>query len=395
MIALEIIFWISVFMVFYTYIGYGILLYVLVKIKEAIRKPVRLQLPDELPEVTFLIAAYNEEDMVESKMLNCMEFDYPAELLKIVWVTDGSTDKTNELLARYPQVRVLFEPPRRGKSAAVNRAIQYIKSPIIIFTDANTMVCSEAIKEIVTQFTDPKVGCVAGEKRVAQTQKQDATAGEGIYWKYESLLKALDYRLYSAVGAAGELFAIRTSLYIELPHDTLLDDFVMSMKIAQNGYKIAYCKTAYAIEDSSEDIEQESKRKVRISAGGLQSIARLSSLFNVFRYGVLSFQYVSHRVLRWSITPVLWFALLPLNVVIVALKEGGVCSIYGVILVLQVIFYLLAAGGYVLNKRKIKNKLLFVPYYFMFMNWCVIRGVSYLRKKRGSGVWEKARRRNG
>lgn len=393
MMALEIIFWISIFIVFYTYIGYGILLFILVKIKEMVCKPVTLQLPEQLPEVTFLIAAYNEEGMVESKMVNCMEFDYPAELLKIVWVTDGSTDKTNDMLARYPQVRVLFEPPRRGKSAAVNRALQYIESPIVIFTDANTMVCREAIKEIVTQFTDPKVGCVAGEKRVAQTDKQDATAGEGIYWKYESLLKALDYRLYSAVGAAGELFAIRTSLYIELPHDTLLDDFVMSMKIAQNGYKIAYCKQAYALEDASDDIEQESKRKVRISAGGLQSIARLSSLFNIFRYGVLSFQYVSHRVLRWSITPVLWFALLPLNVVIVALSS--ICSVYGVILILQVLFYLLALGGYVLNKRKIKNKLLFIPYYFMFMNACVIGGVSYLRKKRGSGIWEKARRKNG
>lgn len=391
--TLAIIFWIFIAVVFYTYIGYGILLYILVKIKESVCKPKDRILPDELPEVTLLIAAFNEQDIVAQKMENTMQLDYPTELLQIAWVTDGSTDSTNELLSRYDRVRVLFEAPRRGKSAAVNRAMNYIHTPIIIFTDANTMICPEAIKEIVTEFTDPKVGCVAGEKRVAQLSMQDATAGEGVYWRYESALKTLDYRLYSAVGAAGELFAIRTNLYIKLPDDTLLDDFIMSMKIAQNGYKIAYCKEAYAIEEASANIEQEAKRKVRISAGGIQSIIRLHALLNVFRYGVLSFQYISHRVLRWSVTPVMLFALLPLNL---ALCIGlGFESLYGAILAMQVIFYALGLGGHILNKRKIKNKILFVPYYFLFMNACVIRGINYLRTHKGSGVWEKAQRKNG
>lgn len=393
MTTIEIVFWVSAFIVFYTYIGYGIVLYILVKIKERIRKPSQLILPDQLPEVTLLIAAYNEQDIVDEKMANTLELDYPTNLLHIVWVTDGSNDRTNELLARYTQVRVLFEPARRGKSAAVNRAMGYINTPIIIFTDANTMVSQEAIKEIVTQFTDPKVGCVAGEKRVRQLSQQDAAAAEGAYWRYESLLKSLDYRLYSAVGAAGELFAIRRALYVALPHDTLLDDFVMSMKIAQQGYKIAYCKNAYAIEDPSADMEQEAKRKVRIAAGGLQSIVRLSALLNIFRYGTLSFQYISHRVLRWSITPILWFALLPLNIALVVVQ--GLCSLYGILFLLQVLFYGAALWGYVLNRRKIKSKLLFVPYYFLFMNSCVLLGVSYLSRHRGSGVWEKAKRKNG
>lgn len=391
--AIIIIFWISIFIVFYTYIGYGIVLYAMVKIKELIYGKKRLDLPSELPKVTLLIAAYNEQDIVAPKMVNTLELDYPSSLLEIVWVTDGSSDKTNEVLSTYNSVKVLFEAPRRGKSSAITRAMGYIETPIVIFTDANTMLCREAIKEIVTQFSDPKVGCVAGEKRVAQLEEQDATAGEGIYWRYESILKELDYRLYSAVGAAGELFAIRTSLFVELPHNTLLDDFVMSMKIAQRGYKIAYCKRAYAVEDASQDITQESKRKVRISAGGIQSIIRLRELLNIFRYGILSFQYISHRVLRWSLTPVLLFLLLPINAVLA--YEYGLNSVYGVIMMLQIFFYLLGIGGYILNKRKIKNKIMFIPFYFLFMNLSVIRGIGYLRSHKGSGVWEKAQRKNG
>lgn len=139
-------------------------------------------------------------------------------------------------------------------------------------------------------------------------------ATEGIYWKYESKLKELDDRLYSAVGAAGELFAVRRELWQTLREDTLLDDFVCSMLIAAQGYRIAYCKGAYALETPSADMGEEGKRKKRIAAGGLQSVWRLRKLLNPFRYGVLWFQYVSHRVLRWTLTPVVLAALLPLNV---------------------------------------------------------------------------------
>ncbi|MEG1649809.1 MAG: glycosyltransferase family 2 protein, partial [Rikenellaceae bacterium] len=392
-LSVEIIFWIFIFIVFYTYIGYGMLLYFLVKIKELVKGKHMLSLPNDLPEVTLLIAAYNEQDIIAAKMNNTLSLDYPPTRLKIVWVTDGSNDKTCELLSAYKDVEVLFEPTRMGKSAALNRAMNFIHTPIVVFTDANTMICSEAIKEIVTQFTDPKVGCVAGEKRVAQLSMQDATAGEGIYWKYESTLKDLDYRLYSAVGAAGELFAIRTSLFVQLPNDTLLDDFVMSMKIAQKGYKISYCSRAYALENASADISEESKRKIRISAGGIQSVVRLYPLLNIFRYGILSFQYISHRVLRWSITPLLVFLLLPLNIYL-AIKLGFT-SLYGVVLLFQGLFYLLGICGYILNRRKIKNKLMFIPYYFLFMNLSVLRGVLYLQSHKGSGVWEKAQRKNG
>ena len=390
---LEILFWLSLFLVFYTHLGYGILLYILVKLKELFVKPARRQLPPDklLPDVTLFITAFNEEDVVDEKMRNCLELDYPANKLHIVWTTDGSNDSTNERLKAWPQATVHFQPLRQGKTAAMTRGMTLVDTPLVVFTDANTMLNREAIREIVLAFEDPKVGCVAGEKRIAVQEKDGAAAGgEGIYWKYESTLKALDARLYSAVGAAGELFAVRRELFTVMEPDTLLDDFILSLRIAMQGYKIAYCTRAYAIESGSADMSEEQKRKVRIAAGGLQSVWRLRELLNPFRYGVLSFQYISHRVLRWSVAPVLLFALLPLNVAI--LLMGGSPIWYGTILALQVLFYILAMGGYYLSARQIKNKLLFIPYYFLFMNINVMKGVNYLRKMKGTGAWEKAQR---
>jgi len=157
------------------------------------------------------------------------------------------------------------------------------------------------------------------------------------------------------------------------------------------GYKIAYSKEAYALESASLNMREEEKRKVRISAGGLQSVWRLRGLLNIFRYGILSFQYISHRVLRWKLTPVVLFALLPLNLLLACTGH----TLYTVILALQLAFYLLGYLGYKMEKRNIRNKLLFIPYYFLFMNINVIRGYSYLAKHKGTGAWEKAKRGAG
>lgn len=393
--TLEIIFWIALFIVFYTYIGYGILLYLLVKLKEVFKKKCDLPYPtdDNLPHVTLFITAYNEENVVDDKMRNTLALDYPAEKLHILWVTDGSNDRTNELLANWPQATVKHQPQRQGKTAAMNRGIQFVETPFVIFTDANTHLNKEALKEIVHLFQNPKVGCVAGEKRIAEKSKDNAASGgEGLYWKYESTLKSLDWRLYSAAGAAGELFAIRRNLFEEMETDTLLDDFILSMRIVMKGYRIAYCASAYAIEGGSADMIEEEKRKVRIAAGGLQSVWRLRTLLNPFKYGIFCFQYTSHRVLRWTITPILLFALLPLNLIILFTTNN--LALYALIWILQCLFYLMGSLGYYYSRKRIKHKILFVPYYFLFMNINVIRGFNYLRKRKGnnSGAWEKSKR---
>lgn len=391
----EFFFWISALIVLYTYIGYGILLYILVKIKEYFNKPVidSQGTDSNLPELTLLIAAYNEESVVSEKMKNCLELDYPTEKLHILWVTDGSNDRTNDYLSQWPQVTILHQPERQGKTAALNRGMRLVKTPITVFTDANTNLNREALKNIAHAFANPKVGCVAGEKRIAvQAESDAASGGEGLYWKYESTLKKLDSRLYSAAGAAGELFAIRSELFEEMETDTLLDDFILSLRIVMRGYTIAYRADAYAVENGSANMDEEEKRKIRIAAGGLQSIWRLRPLLNPFRYGIFSFQYVSHRVLRWSITPILLFLIFPLNIILIFTTDTPL--FYSIIGLLQVAFYSMGSWGYYLSKKQIKNKILFIPYYFLFMNINVIKGFKYLYKRKGnkSGAWEKAKR---
>ena len=386
MTTLKILFWICLIICIYTYVGYGVLLYLLVLLKRMVKgKPKQMELPEDsqLPDVAFMVC-------VEMKMQNIHELDYPKDKLHVVWVTDGSSDNTNEYLKAYPEVEVIYSPERRGKTAALNHGLSMVTSDITVMTDANTMVNREAIREIVRCMQDPKVACVAGEKRVMSRHEGEIAAeGEGLYWKYESALKRLDSELYSAMGAAGELNAIRTHLYERMPETALLDDFVMSMRMVEQGYKIAYTSEAYAMEYGSANLEEESKRKRRIAAGGLQSSWWLRSMMNPFKNFMVAFQFVSHRVLRWSITPIALMALIPLNVALVMMKAG---TVYTIIWILQILFYLTAFSGYLLEQHGHKNKLLYVPYYFLFMNINVFRGMHYLKTHQGGGTWEKAKR---
>ena len=394
MIALKIIFWICLALVVYTYVGYAVVLWMLVQLKRLFTKkrcdPILPLDEEQLPTVTLMICAYNEQEVIPEKMQNIRQLVYPRQRLCIMWVTDGSNDRSNELLSQYPEVTLVFNPERRGKAAAMQHGLRENKSDIVVFTDANTMLNANALREIVRQMLKPNVSCVSGEKRVAARHEGQAAAeGEGLYWKYESTLKRWDSELYSAMGAAGELFAVRMSHYREAPSNALLDDFMMSMLILKDGHRIAYTSQAYATEYGSADMQEESKRKRRIAAGGLQSIWWLRSLMNPFRHPKVFFQFISHRVLRWSITPLALLALIPLNVALV-LMNGG--TIYTIIWILQLLFYLAAFLGWHLASKGKKNKLLYVPYYFLFMNMNVFLGVRYLMTHKTSGTWEKARR---
>ena len=373
------LFWVCLAIVFYTYLGYGIVLYLLVLAKRLFTKAKpQADIPDEcLPAVTLMVCAYNEEDIIKEKMDNTRQLDYPKDRLRLIWVTDGSTDSTNELLAEYEDVKVVYSPERRGKTAALKHGIKEVDTEIVIMTDANTMINAGAIREIARLMQDPKVGCVSGEKKVmAKNEGDEAAQGEGLYWKYESTLKRLDSELYSAMGAAGELCVIRRQLMTDIPDDSLLDDFVISMEIVKKGYKIAYTSQAYAMEYGSANMHEESKRKRRIAAGGLQSSWRLRSLMNPFRHPLVAFQFVSHRVLRWTITPICLFALIPLNTILVL---SGAGTVYTVIWILQILFYAAATFG------------IRIPAYFVFMNLNVFRGMAYLLNN-STGMWEKAKR---
>ena len=391
--TLKVIFWICIVIVFYTYIGYGILLYFLLLLKRLFgrsAKPLPHPSDDELPAMTLMICAYNDSDIIREKMANIRQLDYPADKLCVMWVTDGSSDNSNELLRQYEEVTLIYSPERLGKAAAMQHGLRENKAPYVVFTDANTMLNANAIREIARQFMKNNVSCVSGEKRVAaRTEGQVAAEGEGLYWKYESTLKRWDSELYSAMGAAGELFAVKMADYREAPSNALLDDFMMSMLIVKDGHRIAYTSDAYAMEYGSADMHEESKRKRRIAAGGLQSIWWLRALMNPLKYPVVSFLFISHRVLRWSVTPFALVALIPLNIALLCLNAG---TIYQVFALLQALFYIATLIGWLMAKAGRKSKFFYVPYYFMFMNMNVFYGIGYLRSHRTSGTWEKAKR---
>ncbi len=392
---LEIIFWILLFILFYTYIGYALILFVLVKIKKLLfpNRTIKFDSSFE-PEVCLFVTAFNEKDYVKQKVENSFSLDYPKEKIQYLWITDGSDDGTPELLKNYDKLEVHHLTERRGKMHAMNRGVKFVKAPVIIFSDTNTKLGKQSIREIVAKFSNPNTGCVAGEKRIIEKNADSAAgAGEGLYWKFESWVKKLDSELNSAVGAVGELFAIRTELFEDVETDTLLDDFMISLRIAQKGYHIAYTPNAYAEETASLNVKEELKRKIRIAAGGIQTIFRLKGLLNPFRFGVLTWQYVSHKVLRWTFAPISLLLALPANLLIVWQRNSWLdFEFYSIALYLQVLCYTFAVIGWHFENRKIRFKLLFVPYYFTSINYAAIRGIYRYFKGNQTVNWEKSKR---
>ncbi len=381
------VFFVSCFLIFYNYIGYALLAYIITLLKRSEKETIQQNIP--LPSVSFIVAAYNEEDFIEKKIKNSLSLHYPEQLIEYIFITDGSTDSTNNIISRYTTVKLLYLKQRAGKSAALNRVINEAKNDILVFSDANTILNEDAIKNIVRHYTDQNVGGVAGEKKVISISNEGKEIGgnEGAYWRYESFLKKIDSEFYSVVGAAGELFSIRRSLYDPIPMDIILDDFVISLKIAKKGYKIKYEPNAYAIELPSSSIKEEQKRKIRIAAGGFQAINTLGGLLKFWKHPQLTFLYISHRLLRWTISPICLVSIFVSNLIIVLNSD---IFFYKVILTLQVAFYLAAilAGLGIMNRSKILK----IPYYFVFMNISVIQGFFRYISGKQSAVWEKAGR---
>lgn len=395
-----IILYISCLIVFYNYAGYALLVYCFNKLK----RPGGNQLekhPGEdrayFPQVAFIVAAYNEEDCIKQKIINSLEQDYPAGKIEFFFITDGSTDKTMEIILQYPSIQLLHKPERKGKSAALNRAVRETGQEILIISDANTLLNREATRNITRHYIDNRTGGVAGEKKVISAVSgadpssgpDEVGSGEGLYWKYESFLKRLDSEFYSVVGAAGELFSLRRSLYEALPDNVILDDFVLSLRTAQKGYRVLYEPEAYAMELPSFSLKDEQKRKIRIAAGGFQAIGMLLPLLAFWRYPRLSFLYISHRVLRWTLSPLCLFLAFIANAILVA---GSVGWIAVILFAGQLIFYGLATMAFCFPFFQNRFKPAKLCYYFVFMNLSVILGFFRFLGGKQAAAWEKARR---
>jgi cellulose synthase/poly-beta-1,6-N-acetylglucosamine synthase-like glycosyltransferase len=390
--TLRVLFWIFLLIIAYAYLIYTILLMVFSGIRRLVGK-LPSYLKDYEPEVTLFVPAYNEIECIEQKIENSFKLDYPTDKIRFLWVTDGSDDGSQELLRKYENVEVLHQEKRLGKINAMNRGMKYITTPIVVFSDANTDLNKNAIREIVNLFSDDKVGCVAGEKRIYVDEKEKAvSAGEGIYWLYESFIKRMESSLGSALGAVGELFAIRAELYKDVEEDTILDDFIISMRIAENRYLIKYAPGAYACERASYSIKEELKRKIRIASGGFQTLTRLPELLNFFRYGLLSLQYISHKVMRWTLVPLSFIMLFLTNLLIIS-SQTDAQKFYAIAFIVQVVFYAAAILGAILRDCKTRMKFLFMPYYLVVMNYSIILGMIRFFTRKQTAIWEKAKRR--
>ncbi len=387
---LIVLFWILIGVIVYTYAGYTLILiisHLFIK-RKSTPSPISEQ---DLPQITHVIAAYNEAEIIPSKIENCHQLDYPKEKIEHLWVIDGSDDNSENILKKTKGIKLLFEKQRKGKTAAINRAMQTVKTPITVFSDANTMLSKKAIRNMAELLSHSNVGCIAGEKRIIYNKTDKASAaGEGQYWNYESFIKKLESSFGSTMGAVGELYAIKTSLFDPPPENTILDDFMVSMDIAEKGYKIVYSSEAFAQENSSFNIREEMKRKSRIAAGGFQVLALRKDFLNFRKHPKFSFQYLSHKVLRWLVTPLCLGLLFIVNFLIV-IKNTQV-NIFSVSLGLQLFFYLIACIGYMLRNTPIRIKMLFLPYYFFIANYSQIIGLVKFLSGRQNVAWEKSKR---
>lgn len=386
MTGLSVLFWISFSVLFFCYLGYGGLLYLINSVKKFNRQKQKDTEENIIP-VTLIIPAYNEAGILKKKLENTFKIDYPSDKLRVIFVTEGSSDETISMLGQYPDISIIDGPDRKGKYAAINKAMHTVTTPVVVFSDANTLLNPECIIKLTAHYKNPAVGGVAGEKKIIRNSA--VGEAEGLYWQYESFLKKQDAAFNTVIGAAGELFSIRTDLFKQSDEELLLDDFIISMQVCLQGYKIEYEPDAFATELPSSSLAEEEKRKIRIAAGAYQSIGPLKGCFNIFKHPLLSFQYISRRLLRWVCCPPLLFLLLLTNILMI---WKGVPIFYGIFLVLQLLFYSAAIAGYLLTRKEKRAGIFTIPFYFVFMNVCLVKG--FIRFVRGGQpvLWEKSRR---
>lgn len=382
---LSIIFFVALGLIFYTYAGYGIVLRI-----AALFKQERTFEPVKEPRiVTIIIPAYNEKAVLEEKIRNTLQLNYPATHREILLITDGSNDGSEKMFSNLNEVHHLHLPERQGKTAAINRAVKLAKGELIVLTDANTLLHADSLQLMVRKFDNPKVGGVSGEKRVQQhASRQSSTGNEGLYWRYESQLKKFSAKFYTIVGAAGEFFSFRRNLFQPIPPDTILDDFVLSTSLLKQGYIVDYESEAYATESPSIRIRDEFSRKVRISAGVFQMLTRQTFLFNPFFHTAVWFQFISHRFLRWTVAPV---CLLACYIISAILGMEGYTA-YGIFFYIATGFILWALIGWIFRNRKFSIPGFFIPFYFFMMNVAVVVGLWDFIRGRHSVLWKKAER---
>jgi cellulose synthase/poly-beta-1,6-N-acetylglucosamine synthase-like glycosyltransferase len=358
----------SLCIILYVYFGYPLLL----KLLSALLKP-KSTLQDEMltPEVSLIISCYNEVDVVKEKIENSLAIDYPKDKLKIIIVSDGSEDGTDEIAKQYSAEGIVLirQEGRLGKTSAINLAMEEVTSEVVVFSDANAMYETDAIKKLVRNFADEAVGYVVGAALYTDGKTSAAAASEDIYWQYEIKLKTMESKLHSVVGGDGAIYAIRRALFIKLDAKDI-NDFVNPLQIIAQGYRGVFDHEANCLEETAGDFAKEAKRKQRIVNRSFRGLMKVKEVLNPFKFGFFSLEVISHKLLRW---------LMPVFIVLFAVgsiylgyqqyHEFKATSILGII------FLWLAQVGFLKTEQTQTSKIFFIPYYFLMVNYYSLMGV--------------------
>ena len=389
------IFWLCVVLIGYVYAGYPLIIALLARLKR--KEP---EYPPITPQVSFLIAAYNEERVIAEKIENTLALEYPPDCLQIVVAVDGSDDRTVEIVQSFEDrgVEMSYQPLRSGKAAAINRAIPMLEHEIVVLSDANNFYAKDALLELVKPFSDPKIGAVTGSKLIVDDADAHAKA-DGLYWRYESAIKKNETRLGSCTGVPGEILAIRKALYQPVPPEIINDDFFIGMSVLRQGYRLVYAPSARSYERSSLTERDEAIRRSRIVAGRYQAMW-MANKFVPWRSPKLVWQIVSHKFMR---------PLVPLMMIVAFLVTVAACiwrlppmplgwlylaQPYNFIfLVAELLMCVLAYFGNSFKNKGILGKILYIPTFLVNSNLAAILGLYSFFTGKQTSLWQRARRR--
>lgn len=375
MVALY-LFWLSLFILAYTYVGFTLLL---IAWAQLFPKPYVSR--STFPSISMIIAAYNEQDSIQKKLDNILSLDYPQDKLEVIIASDGSDDLTNTIVSEYTGDTVkLLALPRGGKYVALNAAVEAATGDVLVFSDANSIYEKAALQQLTSPFADPKVGGVAGNQRYLKSNQSAGNAGEHSYWSFDRLLKKMESASGNVISATGAIYAIRRSLYQPVL-GVVTDDFYISTNVIVEGYRLVFAADAVAYEPTANSQKNEYGRKVRIMTRGLNAVIQRRTLLNPFRYGFYSLQLFTHKILR----RLLYLPLIVIFLTNILLVSRG--WFYPLTMLAQLAFYGMALAGWVMEQRGQRiPRLLTIPTYICMVYWAaahatwnVLRGHRIVR----------------
>jgi len=386
-LALVVCFWVALGLLLQAYVGYALALWMLARLGIGRLAGSKTSHSEDCPSVSLLVAAHNEEDVIDAKIVNCAQLDYPVEKIEILLGSDGSTDATVERARQHglTNMRVFDFPERGGKASVLNRLAEAAEGEILAFSDANTIYDPQAMRLLVDGFRDARVGCVSGRLRLVSPDANPGGRGEGLYWRYETAIKRLESRLGAVIGANGAIYAIRRQLFVPIPEGTINDDFFLSAKVLEQGRRSIYEPEAEATEQTAASLAGEYRRHLRDAAGHFQVLALTWRLLNPMR-GRVAFGYFSHRVIRWF-APFLLGAMLLTSGMLVG------HALYRGLFIMQAVGYGLALLGYGGMRLRMRIGPLFVPLYVGMVHLALLMGFVRHLTGRQSAAWTPERTR--